>query len=119
SVQSRNLPITTLPLADILRPIPPVIDSPKVDSMVQTLNGEACTYIPQPAPENIEPGKLPPVDVLQYHSAKQGKTYNFAFGGCHRMQAYEKSGKQVVDVRVLKVTKPMLKMYLGGSVDKI
>ncbi|EKG13539.1 ParB-like nuclease [Macrophomina phaseolina MS6] len=119
SVQTKHLPITQLPLADIMRPIPPVIDSPKVDSMVQTLRGEACDYIPSPAPEKIEPGRLPPVDVLHYHSKAQGRDYYFAFGGCHRMQAYEKAGSQVVDVRCLKVTKPMLKVYLGGSVDRI
>ncbi|KAF2140458.1 uncharacterized protein K452DRAFT_288541 [Aplosporella prunicola CBS 121167] len=119
SIQSRNLPVTQIPLKDILRPIPPVIDSPKVDSMVQTLRGEACSYVPTPAPENIEPGKLPPVDVLHYHSASQNKNYYFAFGGCHRMQAYEKAGNEVVDARVMKVTKPMLKVYLGGSVDRI
>lgn len=119
SIQSRHLPITQLPLSSILRPIPPVIDAPKVDSMVQTLRGEACDYIPSPAPEKIEPGKLPPVDVLHYHSKAQDKDYYFAFGGCHRMQAYDKAGVDVVDVRCLKVTKQMLKVYLGGSVDRI
>ncbi|KAL0254570.1 hypothetical protein SLS55_010048 [Diplodia seriata] len=119
SIQSRHLPITQLPFSSILRPIPPVIDSPKVDSMVQTLRGETCDYVPQPAPERIEPGRLPPVDVLHYHSKAQDKDYYFAFGGCHRMQAYEKAGVDVVDVRRLKVTKDMLKVYLGGSVDRI
>ncbi|KAF9637610.1 ParB-like nuclease [Lasiodiplodia theobromae] len=119
SIQSRHLPITQLPLSSILRPIPPVIDAPKVDSMVQTLRGEACDYIPSPAPERIEAGKLPPVDVLHYHSKAQDKDYYFAFGGCHRMQAYDKAGVDVVDVRCLKVTKQMLKVYLGGSVDRI
>ncbi|KAK8241535.1 ParB/Sulfiredoxin [Phyllosticta capitalensis] len=119
SVQSRNLPITQIPLSSILRPIPPVIDHAKVDSMQQTLRGETCTYVPSPAPEKIEPGKLPPVDVLHYHSKAQDKDYYFAFGGCHRLQAYDKGGVDMVDVRVLKVTKPMLKVYLGGSVDRI
>ncbi|EOD52523.1 sulfiredoxin-1 [Neofusicoccum parvum] len=119
SIQSRHLPITQLPLAQILRPIPPVIDAPKVDSMVQTLRGEACDFVPSPAPERIEPGKLPPVDVLHYHSKAQDRDYYFAFGGCHRMQAYEKAGVDVVDVRRFTVLKPMLKMYLGASVDRI
>ena len=61
----------------------------------------------------------PPVDVLHYHSKAQDKDYYFAFGGCHRMQAYDKAGVDVVDVRCLKVTKQMLKVYLGGSVDRI
>jgi sulfiredoxin len=89
--------------------------------MVETLAGKQCTYLPSPAPEAIELGKLPPVDVLHYHSgAKDGapaKEFYFAFGGCHRLQAYEKAGREVVDVRVMKVTKKMLRVYLGASVD--
>src|ERR1700753_3460188 len=103
SIQSSLIPTTQLPLASLLRPIPPVIDPAKVDSMVETLSGKQCTNMPSPAPEVIEPGKLPPVDVLHYRSsAKDGSTakdFYFAFGGCHRLQAYEKAGREMVDVR--------------------
>jgi len=66
SLQSRAIKTQTLPLPSLLRPIPPVLDSEKIDSMVQTLKKETPDYIPSPAPETITPGELPPVDVLQF-----------------------------------------------------
>jgi len=86
--------------------------------MVQTLKSETPNYIPSPAPDTITPGELPPVDVLYYRSPS-GKDFFFAFGGCHRLQAYEKAQVEGVSCKVLRVTKPMLKVYLGGSVDVI
>ncbi|KAI5856923.1 ParB/Sulfiredoxin [Tricharina praecox] len=118
SLQSRALKTQSLPLSSLLRPIPPVLDSKKIDSMVQTLRNETPDYIPSPAPEAITPGELPPVDVLHYR-APSGKDFYFAFGGCHRLQAYEKAQVESVGCKVLKVTRPMLKVYLGGSVDAI
>lgn len=118
SVQSRGVKVQELPLASILRPIPPVLDHAKIDSMVQTLKHEEPTYIPTPAPESMQLGELPPVDILQY-KAPDGKVYNFGFGGCHRFQAYEKAGVEMVSCKVLKVTRKMLSVYLGGSVDAI
>jgi sulfiredoxin len=118
SLQSRAIKTQTLPLSSLLRPIPPVLDHKKIDSMVQTLKNETPDYIPSPAPESITPGELPPVDVLHYRSPS-GKDYYFAFGGCHRLQAYDKAQVEGVNCKVLKVTKPMLKVYLGGSVDAI
>lgn len=142
SVQSSHLPITQLPLASLSRPIPPQIDARKVDSMVQTLHGQTCSYVPTPAPERIEAGKLPPVDVLHYRRRQQQTTstatstatatagteetegqttrdFYFAFGGCHRLRAYEEAGREMVDCRVMEVTKAMLKVYLGASVDAV
>jgi sulfiredoxin len=118
SLQSRAIKTQTLPLSSLLRPIPPVLDHKKIDSMVQTLKNETPDYIPSPAPESITPGELPPVDVLHYRSPS-GKDYYFAFGGCHRLQAYDKAQVEGVNCKVLQVTKPMLKVYLGGSVDAI
>ncbi|KAF8539622.1 ParB/Sulfiredoxin, partial [Trichophaea hybrida] len=118
SLQSRVIKSQTLPLSSILRPIPPVLDARKIDSMAQTLKNETPDFIPSPAPESIIPGQLPPVDVLHYRSST-GKDFYFAFGGCHRMQAYEKAQVEGVNCKVLRVTKPMLKVYLGGSVGAI
>lgn len=86
--------------------------------MVQTLKKETPDYISSPAPESITPGQLPPVDVLHYRSPA-GKDFYFAFGGCHRLQAYEKAQVEEVSCKVLKVTKGMLKVYLGGSLDAL
>lgn len=114
SLQSRNISTTqVLPLNAILRPIPPVLEQPKIDTMVRTLQATAddasCEYAP---------GHLPPVDILHYRSP-EAKDFYFAFGGCHRLQAYERAGVEGVECKVLKVTKRMLKVYLGGSVDAI
>lgn len=113
SLQSRNIHATrTLPLASILRPIPPVLDDSKIDNMVCTLQKNP------PAGTEFEPGTLPPVDILHYQSPA-GKDFYFAFGGCHRLQAYGRAQVEDVNCKVLKVTKSMLKVYLGGSVDAI
>lgn len=69
-------------------------------------------------PCEYTPGHLPPIDVLHYRSPG-ARDFYFAFGGCHRLQAYEKAQVEDVECKVLKVTKQMLKVYLGGSVDAI
>lgn len=113
SIQTANLKstITTLPLSQILRPIVPVLDHSKVDSMV-------CTLQRDPSEATSDPTELPPVDVLHYKSPTKGDMY-FAFGGCHRMKAYEQAGVEEVRVKVMKVHKGLLKMYLGASTDAI
>lgn len=111
SIQSRALKQQQIPRAQLLRPIPPVLDQKKIDSMVQTLRGETPDFIPSPAPESITPGELPPVDVLHYRSPA-GSDYYFVFGGCHRMQAYDRLNAEMVNCKVIKVTKNMLKVRL-------
>ncbi|QPG74881.1 hypothetical protein FOA43_002218 [Brettanomyces nanus] len=111
---SGNKQIDYLPIEQILRPIPPVLDYCKIDAMVSTLNGvpkesSTCKL------ENITAGELPPVDVLCV--SDKGKKYYFAFGGCHRFQAYEKTKTAKVRCKIVPCTKSMLKIYLGSSVD--
>ncbi|RPA86532.1 sulfiredoxin [Ascobolus immersus RN42] len=115
SIQTSSLPISTLPLSQILRPIPPVYDHAKIDSMICTLDRSSSS--------EDEPTELPPVDVIHIKSEKKGDMY-FAFGGCHRLRAYqtraERSGEEeMVRVRVLKGSRDMLRMYLGASVDRM
>ncbi|KAI5813983.1 ParB/Sulfiredoxin [Pyronema omphalodes] len=139
SLQSRSLKPQSLPLSSLIRPIPPVLDHQKVDSMVCTLRGSASASVSNPAdtpgdtsavtsgtntastdtPTDINQGQLPPVDVLHYHSKTQQKDFYFVFGGCHRMKAYEIAGKDMVDCKVLKVTRAMLGVYLGASVGVV
>lgn len=118
--------ISYLPLDQIIRPIPPVLDYDKINAMVSTLNGvpmasKTCAI------GDITPGELPPVDVLVVRV--NGITKYFAFGGCHRFQAYERTnknedgskeegGKTLVKCKILPATKDQLKLYLGASVDK-
>ncbi|KAI9829960.1 MAG: hypothetical protein M1819_005932 [Sarea resinae] len=132
SVQTSSIRnITLIPLASILRPIPPVLDEGKYNSMITTLqnsspeDGSAPNESATPKNEDAgdSPTGLPPVDVLHYHrpatDEKEAKDFYFAFGGCHRLRAHQESGVDMVACRVMKVTKKMLSPYLGGSVDSI
>ena len=117
SIQSGHVgKITYLPLSEIKRPIPPVLDESKIVAMASTLEGKpmassTCT-LEQAVDAN---GELPPIDVLAVRES--GRTYYFAFGGCHRFQAYERAGGGKVKCKVLPATKNQLKLYLGGSLD--
>lgn len=118
SLQSSTLKEELVPLTQIRRPIPPVLDNQKIDAMVSTLNGvpvasATCSI------ENITAGELPPIDVFLVR--EQGKSYYFAFGGCHRFQAYDRLAKDgdevMVRARILPATRKTLRVYLGSSVD--
>lgn len=115
SLQTRNLgKVEYVPLESIIRPIMPVLEHDKIDTMVNTLQGnptasKTCQL------EDIVSGELPPIDVLCV--SQQGVKKYFAFGGCHRFQAYEKAGVPMVKCKVLPSTKGQLKLYLGSSVD--
>lgn len=131
SFQTRSLKEEYVPLHRIRRPIPPVLDNQKIDAMILTLNGiptasATCKL------EDITSGELPPIDVFRVR--EHGKDYFFAFGGCHRFQAYEKlagnngevvkkdgapDGETLVKCRLLPATRDSLKVYLGGSVDSM
>ncbi|KAI3405752.1 hypothetical protein KGF56_001359 [Candida oxycetoniae] len=121
SIQTRGLKDELVPLHEIRRPIPPVLDHQKIDAMVSTLKGvpmESATC----KIEDITGGELPPIDVFKIR--EEGKNYYFAFGGCHRFQAYDKiskeNGKEVlVKCRILPATRKTLKIYLGSSVDEM
>lgn len=119
SLQSSRLKTEYVALDEIRRPIPPVLDNQKIDAMVSTLKG-----VPQAsatcAIDDIQAGELPPIDVFKVR--EQGKSYYFAFGGCHRFQAYdrlatENSEPTLVKCRILPATRSSLKVYLGSSVD--
>ncbi|AQZ16448.1 SRX1 (YKL086W) [Zygosaccharomyces parabailii] len=124
SVQTGNLNrITEIPLSQIRRPIAPVLDHSKIDAMVSTLDGQpmaSATCTLEQAQELK--GQLPPVDVLCVR--ERGQTYYFAFGGCHRFQAYERrAAREQRDVpvrsKVIPATRHQLKLYVGASVDEM
>lgn len=118
SMQTSLLREEYVPLASIRRPIPPVLDNQKIDSMVLTLKGipmESSTC----KVEDIVAGELPAIDVFKVK--EKGKLYYFAFGGCHRFQAYDETARHqqetLVKCKILPATKDSLKVYLGGSVE--
>lgn len=120
SVQSGLLSkIDYLPLDQIRRPIAPVLDHLKVSAMVSTLNGvPAASNTCSLEAATLQNGELPPIDVLRVK--ENGKIYYFAFGGCHRFQAYDKlGGKKLVKCKILPATRNQIKLYTGASVDSM
>lgn len=123
SIQSRNLKISEIPLSQISRPIAPVLDTAKINAMVSTMQGtptasKTCTLEQAEASE----GLLPPVDIMRI-SDREGVRF-FAFGGCHRLQAYDRiaqsSGEDpMVRCKVIPTTKQQLALYLGSSVENL
>lgn len=123
SIQSRNLKVSEIPLSQISRPIAPVLDTQKINAMVSTMQGtptasSTCTLEEATARK----GELPPVDVLRI-SDSEGVRY-FAFGGCHRLQAYDSqaqtSGEDpMVRCKVIPTTKQQLSLYLGSSAENL
>lgn len=121
SMQTKQIGISEVPLREIKRPIPPVLDHQKIDAMVSTLTGNpkasaTCGI------EDITAGELPPIDVFRVR--EEGKDHYFAFGGCHRFQAYDKLAEKSLDevmvkCRLLPATRKTVKLYLGSSVDEL
>lgn len=120
-MQSSLLKEEYVPLHEIRRPIPPVLDFQKIDAMVSTLNGVPMASATCGVAD-ITPGELPPIDVFKVREA--GKNYYFAFGGCHRFQAYDRINQQgdkvvMVKCKILPATRKTLRVYLGSSVDQM
>lgn len=121
SMQSQRLKDTEIPLSQIKRPIPPVLDYQKIDAMVSTLKGvpmgsATCKV------EDISSDELPPIDVFRIR--EEGNDFYFAFGGCHRFQAYDRISQTenrdvMVRCKILPATRKTLKLYLGSSVDQL
>ncbi|CCC71643.1 hypothetical protein NCAS_0H03330 [Naumovozyma castellii] len=123
SIQTTNLhTITTVPLSQIRRPILPVLDHNKIKAMVSTAEGTpmasaTCTL---EQAQQLK-GQLPAIDVL--YLKEQDHTYFFAFGGCHRLQAYDALAKQhhnsdyPVPCKLLPATRNQLRLYLGSAID--
>ncbi|EEB08954.1 sulfiredoxin [Schizosaccharomyces japonicus yFS275] len=113
---SDNNRIVELDMSELIRPIPPVLDMEKVNSMVETLGGKvppaSCSMDLKDVPEN----ELPPVDVLTFK--KGGKPYYFAFGGCHRLRAHDMAKKQKIKCKLVNCSPNTLRLYLGASASK-
>ena len=72
SMYTSRLATEYVPLSEIKRPIPPVLDYQKIDAMLSTLKGvpmESATC----KVEDISAGELPPIDVFKIR--ENGKTF--------------------------------------------
>lgn len=129
--------ITYIPLSHISRPIPPVLDEQKIDSMRNALRAA-----PKPVPkshaldansstptefdktfytteevENHEP-TLPAVDVMVV-SLEGGVKKVLAFGGCHRLESYNREKWGLIPCKTVPCSRSSLKIYLGSSADRV
>lgn len=130
SMQTSLCKEKNIPLSQIIRPIQPVLDHAKIDAMISTFKGtpKASRTMTEPqAAERVATlpadQRLPPVDVAAVRYPETGETRYFAFGGCHRLQAYDKLASEsqendiAVRCRLMPMTPKQLKLYVGGSGD--
>ena len=121
SLQSNSVKPTEIPLSEIRRPLAPVLDPQKIDAMVATMKGIPTASKTCSLEQAEAAGELPPVDVLGVRV--KGQTLYYAFGGCHRLQAYDRRARETqnaafpVRCRVLPATPRQIRMYLGSSLD--
>jgi sulfiredoxin len=83
--------IEEIPLAQIRRPLPRQTDPEKVAALMESIAQE---------------GLREPIDVLEV----DGQYYGFS--GCHRYEAHQRLGKEMIKCRVRRAPRSVLQQHL-------
>ncbi|CAF3045881.1 unnamed protein product [Rotaria socialis] len=89
--------IYSIPMKDISRPLPSVLDEKKVLSLMETI-------------QTMDTHLVPPIDVLWYEAPQSGNNYFFSMGGCHRWEAHKRLNSETIRAKLVRTTLNDLKM---------
>jgi len=98
--------IHDIPMKEISRPLPSILDENKVQSLIETI-------------QTMNFDRIPPINVLWYEAPNSGNNYFFSMGDCHRWEAHKRLNLSTIRAKLIRTTLNDLKLYLGSSLPNL